>query len=173
MEKLNYGLPDKAKKIIEELASGEMYQISFYLYLGLCLSNHGYEDASRYFIKESESERGQLKRLLEFLQMRGVEAEVPKVKQPDIEIEDLTGAIKAAYELEIATTEKYEESIKMIRDIDTMAYLKLCSFLESQQWSLEGYAKMWAVFGDLEENKAQKEQDVLYFGIKPDNMPVG
>ena len=171
MEKLNYSLPDKAKKIIEELASAEMYQISFYLYLGLCLSNLGYESAHRHFLSESESERGQLKRLLEFLQSRGITPDVPKVKQPDVEIEDLTGAIKAGYELEIATTEKYDESVRMMMEIDMMAYLKLCGFLEDQQWRLESYAKKWAVFADLKEEE-QKEQDALYFGLKPE-QPIG
>lgn len=166
MEKICYELPKKAIEILNELAEAELQTVSFYIYLGFCCANDGYLHAADHFNGKSKNERYHFERITQFLQSRGIEPEVPKIEAYKGNFEDLRSMIAAAYKKEIEITEKYDECIKMMRSIDTMAHIKLVGFMEGQQWNLDEFQKMWSVFGDLDEVEAQKEQDVLYFAPK-------
>lgn len=172
MDKLRYKLPAKALEIIEELASEELYQVSFYMYLSFCCSNMGFFHAADQFMNSSKEERYHFTRLSDFLKTRGVEPEVPAVKAPTIPFQDLITGIEAAYKLEISVTEKYDEAIKMIRDVDTMAYLKLCEFMSGQQYALDGLQRMWTTFKDLSDIEEQMEAERSYFGSDTHGVPT-
>lgn len=166
MEKIKYELPKKAQDIIEELAEAELNQVSFYLYLSYCCSNAGFYKAADHFMQQSKEERYHFLRLSDYLQSRGIEPEVPKVDAPKIDFTDLRSGVKAAYELEIEITEKYDECIKMLRDIDTMTYLKLCTYMEGQEYALSALEKMWTTFGAIEGIEEQREAENGFWGCK-------
>lgn len=163
MAKIVYALPDKAIEIIEELAQEEFYAISFYTYLSFCCTSKGYFRAADHFMGESQNERQHYLRLSDFLQARGVEPEVPEVKEPKIEFTDLRSGIEAAYRLEISLTEKYDEAIMMMRKIDTMAYLKLCEFMHIQEGALAEMNNLWSVFDTAVSEMAQREAEESYW----------
>lgn len=164
MEKLRFALPDRAKEIIMELMAEEFDAVSFYTYLSFCCTNKGYFKAADYFMGESQSERGHFLRLSDFLQTRGIEPDVPAVKQPEIEFTDLRSGVKAAYEKEIALTEMYNEVIPLMFKIDTMAYLKLLEFMQVQEYAIKQMNDLWAMFENATTEIAQREIEEAKWG---------
>lgn len=166
MKTISYALPEKARKIWEELAQLELNQSSFFSYLSFCLMNLGYENAARKFFDEANEERVHFKMIVDFLQLRGVKMEVPAIAAPSVEITDLKGGIKMAFETEISVTEKYAEFFELMRDIDSMSYIELEEFMGIQKRAIQQYQDAWTIFSKLEGYEDQKEQEVLYYGYK-------
>ena len=162
--KLAFTLPEKAKEFIEELMNEEFFAISFYTYLSFCCTNKGYFMASKWAMKESESERNHFTRLSEFLQTRGVEPDVPEAESPKIEFTDLRSGIKAAYELEISLTQKYNEIIPLMFKVDIMAYLKLCEFMQVQEYALKEMGELWSMFENAESDQYQRQLEQQRWG---------
>lgn len=163
MENITFKLPEKAKEIIESLAKNELNQQNFLSYLASCCTFAGYIDAANYFHNESRHERDHFQRLCEFLQGRGIEAEMPSVEKPKIEFSDLKSGIKAAFLMEIEATKLYDQAYKDMRDIDSLAYIELQGMLGSQQYALKKYGEMWTIFKQLEGFEDQREAEVSYF----------
>lgn len=161
---LRYKLPAKAVEIMEELASEELNQVSFYMHLSFCCSNRGFYRAADRFMDMSRNERYNFTRFNDFLETRGEEMDVPAVKAPTNDFKDLRDGVEAAYRLEIDITEKYAEATKSMHDVDLMAYLKLCEFFAFQQHELFYLHKMWQTFKDVETEEGQREQEVSFFG---------
>ena len=171
--KLRFALPEKAKDIVDELMSEEFYAISFYTYLSFCFTSKGYFKAAEWAMKESDSERSHFLSLSEFLQARGIEPDVPAAKQPEIDFTDLQSGIKAAYMLEIALTEKYNELIPLMFKTDVMGYLKLCDFIKIQESALREMSDLWSMFENADSEQYQRLLEMQRWGEQNESPVAG
>lgn len=171
--KLMFALPEKAKEFIEELMAEEFYAINFYTYLSFCCTSKGYFMAAQWAEGESKSERSHFMKLSDFLQTRGIEPDVPAAKSPEIDFTDLRSGIKAAYELEISLTQKYNEIIPMMFKVDIMAYLKLCEFMQIQESALKDMNDLWSMFMNAESDQYQRQLEQQRWGEQNEKIAIG
>jgi ferritin len=128
------------------------------------MQNNGYFRAANYFSDEAKEERSHASMHIEYLLGRGYEAKLPKIVAPDLELEDLKGAIKYGFELESEVTDKYVKITRKMLDIDLITYNFLLQFLTIQMDAIAKYSDLYSKIAYCEEIKDQKEMEKWIFG---------
>lgn len=164
MKKLTYPLKEEAISLLGQLLELEFDQSYTWTYIAMCMQNNGYFRAANYFSDEAKEERGHANMHIEYLLGRGYEAKLPKITPPELELEDLKGAIKYGFELESEVTDKYAKIIRQMLDIDMLTYNFLLQFLTIQQDALAKYSDLYSQIDSCKEVEDQKEMEKWIFG---------
>lgn len=164
MKKLTYPLKEEAISLLGQLLELEFDQSYTWTYIAMCVQNNGYFRAANYFSDEAKEERKHANMHIEYLLGRGYEAKLPKITPPELELEDLKGAIKYGFELESEVTDKYVKIIRQMLDIDMLTYNFLLQFLTIQQDALAKYSDLYSQIDSCKEVEDQKEIEKWIFG---------
>jgi ferritin len=172
MKKLTYPLKEEALSLLEELLELEFDQSYTWTYIAMCMQNNGYFRAADYFSDEAKEERGHAGKHIEYLLGRGYEAKLPKIVAPELDLEDLKGAIKYGFELESEVTDKYVKITRKIFDIDLITYNFLLQFLTIQMDAVAKYSDLYSQIDSCKDAEAQKEMEKWIFGHEAqESMP--
>lgn len=172
MKKLTYPLKEEALSLLQQLLELEFDQSYTWTYIAMCMQNNGYFRAANYFSDEATEERKHASTIIEYLLGRGYEAKLPKITPPELELEDLKGAIKYGFELESEVTDKYVKIIRQMHDIDMLTYNFLLQFLTIQQDALAKYSDLYSQIDSCKEVEDQKEMEKWIFGHEASEEPV-
>lgn len=170
----NYNLPKAAIAIFEDyLLPAEWQAQSDYMYLASCCLSDGYTDASKYFFEKALEEHGHFKKLLDYVIGRGVEIDVPKTSQPEVEFTDLKSAILYRKNLETGLTIVYDKQARLMFEIDMSAWDLLMEFLRMQVCDVKECNEQWAKAEKYEDAEDQLELEQLLFGSKIEGPTEG
>lgn len=164
MKKLTYPLKEEALALLEQLLELEFDQSYTWTYIAMCMQNYGYFRAANYFSDEAKEERSHASKIIEYLLGRGYEAKLPNIAPPELELEDLKGAIKYSFELESEVTDRYAKITRKMLDIDLLTYNFLLQFLTFQQDALAKYSDLYSQIDSCKDAEGQKEMEKWIFG---------
>lgn len=164
-DKKIYPLSEKEKDIVEEAQKEELNASSFYNYLNFCFANYGAENSSEWAYTESKDERLHFKKLTDYLQLRGIEPEMPAIDEPKIPFTDMVSGYLAANKIELTLAEKYEEWIDQLKELPgaNMTYKLFMEMLEIQRQAIEDLQRICIQLSALKEKEDQLEWDKMYF----------
>lgn len=164
----NYALSPSAKQIFDkDLLPAEWQAQSDYMYLASCCLSEGYSKAAKYFFDKAMEEHGHFKRLVEYMQSRGVEAEVPKTTEPEVDFTDLKSAIAYRMNMESDLAMLYDRKAREMFAIDLSAYSLLMEFLKIQTEDVGNCMEQWKIIERAKEDEDQQEFEALLFSDEP------
>ena len=136
---------------LNEAGEQELIASNTYRYLASCMQKHGFFGAQKYFMKESDEERGHYTLLADYLNDRGCELEMPELPEIELEFTDLGQALAHAYQMEVDLENKYVEYYGAC-GLVTQVFLQ--KFLKIQRKSIGEYGDLLAKY-DKSLDKAQ------------------
>lgn len=135
-------LTDKEIEVINKLAQMELMASNAYLYLSNCMKSKGFLGASKFFLNESNSERGHYGIWSDFLNNLGVEIDVREIEGYEDGIDGLSDAVAYALEMEADLLKKYEEACES--NVSMKVKIQIYDFIEIQVKSVGEYLDLSA-----------------------------
>lgn len=133
-------LTNKEMDLINKFAQLELAASHSYMFLANCMRSKGFFGAEKFFLKESDSERGHYIKWAKFVSDLGMEVETPAIESVDDDVDDLKDAMMFALEMEVDLLKEYEASCEY--NISHKVKIKIQEFIESQVKSVGEYADL-------------------------------
>lgn len=136
-------LPKESESILNSRLADEYSAHYFYRALSNWCSGAGFEKAAKYFFAESQSELEHAKGIEDFMVGWNVTPKLPPIKSPTLEFSGLVAGIEAAYKIEYALYENYEnDSATLINTGDMCVFDFLQRYRNIQTESVKEYSDM-------------------------------
>jgi ferritin len=99
--------------MLNALGAEELKASQAYLHLSNTMKTIGFFGAEKFFMAESDSERGHYSKLEAFMNDMNEQIEVPALESQSEDVDDLMGAFQFAINMEMDLLGKYEDAYKM------------------------------------------------------------
>lgn len=105
----------------------------YYLYMASWSENKGYPGSAEFLYRQSADERFHMLKLIRYINERGGTAEVPALKQPNVEIKNLAFIFKDLLKQEISVTQSIEEVVELtLKEKDYVTHNFMQWYVEEQ-----------------------------------------
>jgi ferritin len=125
--RLRTSLSEEIETALNEQIKREAHSSAVYLAMGSWCDRHGFDNSANFFYKQSDEERGHMKKIFKYVLDLGGQAISPEITNIQQDYDSFRAVFEQALEQEIAITQSINRIVAkchQVQDFTTVAFLQ-------------------------------------------------